>query len=128
MFFDFEKLAMFSDLEILKEEKSKLEKELYSFQWSIKGRPATHEELKKEAQYRKDISMCANKINQKDLEIKRTLKIRAIIFVIGFTIIITSLAFFKNCSIKEKNVNVNLDYSSSISEKKLLSLKKNYIN
>ena len=123
--FSFEKLAIISDLKTLQEEKKKLNNKLYSLRWSIQGKE-TSDELKQEAIYLKDLSIIDEKIKIKELEIKKTAKIKAIIFVLVFTTFFTSLSFFKKCSYIENSNKETKNYNFSIEKDKYILKKTVY--
>lgn len=110
--FNFEKIVINSDLKALQEEKKKITDKLCSLKQTVNGK-ITLDELKQEKMYIKELSIIDEKINNKELEIKKASRIKAIIFVIVFTTLITSLSFYIKYFSKGYNDTENKNHNFS---------------
>lgn len=98
--FTLNKLTVIDEYVALREEKEKLETELYEFKLSIKGDKPTYEELEKELRYMDEISIREYKMQQLRDELKIIAGVRAGLSIIGITALLVSLVAAKGCTKK----------------------------
>ncbi len=97
----FKRISLLEELQELREEKNKLEKQLFSLKLSAKGIKPTYEELEEEVELRKQIDWCDYRMGLIKDDIHIAVAARIGVSLLGITGLAILLLTTKGCAKKE---------------------------